>query len=143
MKYLSIALIFLLIVFSFGCENSTSQNKPQTTEDTPEQITNTDILKVWATHGFVGPLSHEPNLQISAEQSDTIKDVWDSCVWENNVSETVYDYVFVDKEREVRYSYDEGIFNDVTNMKSTILSKEMHAKVNNVVDWLIVLPIID
>jgi hypothetical protein len=51
--------------------------------------------------------------------------------------------VFIDGDREVRYSYDVGIFNDITNMRSIVLTSELRAEVNNIVDHLIVLPIID
>lgn len=95
------------------------------------------ILKVYG----IGP--GLKNLQISEEQSNTLRKIWDGCEWENAVTETVYDYVFTDGDRKVHYSYDEGIFNDVTNLKSVILTSELRTVINNVIDNLVVLPTVD
>ena len=141
MKLLSIALAFVLIFCLVGC--NTDRSLEDTNVISTENVVDNDVLKVWATYGFISPRPKNPNLEISQEQSDTIKDIWQRCEWTDNVTETAYDYIFVDGEQEIRYSYDEGIFNDVTNMKCALLSDEMHTEVNNVVDWLIVLPIID
>ena len=142
MKYLSFALAFLLVFCLAGCTHDDTPCLYPDLQSRPDVIID-DTLKVWATFGFVRPRSKNPNLEISREQSDTIKAVWERCEWTDDVTETVYDYIFVDGEREVRYSYDEGIFNDVTNMKCAVLSDEMCTEVNNVIDRLIVLPIID
>ena len=141
MKFLSVTLAFILIFCLVGC--NTERSIEDTNISSTENVVDNDVLKVWATYGFVRPRPKNPNLEISREQSDTIKDIWQRCEWRDDVTKTVYDYIFVDGEREVRYSYDEGIFNDVTNMKNAVLSDEMRTEVNNVVDKLIVLPIID
>ena len=141
MKLLSIALTFVLIFCLVGC--NTDRSLEDTNVISTENVVDNDVLKVWATYGFASPTSKNPNLKISQEQSDTIKDIWQRCEWTDDVTETAYDYIFVDGEQEIRYSYDEGIFNDVTNMKSAILSDEMHTEVNKIVDKLIVLPTID
>jgi len=108
------------------------------TETQTEAPSNTDsVLKV---HGKEFGLD---KLQISEEQAGTVKEIWGNCEWEDEVTETVYDYVFIDGDREVRYSYDVGIFNDVTNMKSCILTSELRAEINNIIDHLVVLPTVD
>lgn len=83
------------------------------------------------------------NLQMSKDQAEFIIQVWNDSTWEYDVSKTAYDFVFRCGDREVRYCYDEGIFNDWTNMKHIVLSPDQKAQVNKVIDNFIVLPIID
>ena len=141
MKYLSLVLSVLLIFCFVGCNADTtvsdSSSPSDTTENTTEEIIQSHLLKV---RGMRFGLER---LQISEEQSNSVKEIWESCEWIDDVTETVYDYVFIDGEREVRYSYDAGIFNDVTNMRSVFLTNELHTEMNNIIDHLIVLPVVD
>ncbi len=84
-----------------------------------------------------------PDLEITKVQAEFILDVWEVGMWENDIAEAEYDYVFRDGNVEVRYSYDDGIFNDVTNNKHLILSSSLKAEVNKIVDRFIVLPVVD
>ena len=84
-----------------------------------------------------------PDLQITTEQAEFIIDVWNNSVWENSITKTVYDYVFRGDNIEVRYCYDEGIFDDVINNKHVILSEDIREQVNKTVDKFIVLPTIN
>lgn len=84
-----------------------------------------------------------PDLQMSKEQAEFIIKVWNDSTWEYDVSKTAYDFVFRCGDWEVRYCYDEGIFNDWTNMKHIVLSPDQKAQVNKVIDNFVVLPIID
>ena len=141
MKYLSLVLSVLLIFCFVGCNADTtvsdSSSPSDTTENTTEEITQSHLLKV------CGMRFGLERLQISEEQSNSVKKIWECCEWIDDVTETVYDYVFIDGEREVRYSYDAGIFNDVTNMRSVFLTNELHTEMNNIIDHLIVLPVVD
>ena len=168
MKYLSVFLSFMFIFCLVGCNADTTDLDPPSTADateisteemlpstadateiTTEEILSStvdttvndteetiqsDVLKVYGT-GF-----GLDKLRISEEQANTVKEIWENCEWADDVTETVYDYVFIDGDREVRYSYDEGIFNDVTNIRSLILTSELRTEINNIVDHLIVLP---
>ena len=166
MKYLSVFLSLMLIFCLVGCNSDTTDSDLPSTADatkiTTEEILSStadttdldlpstvdttvnnteemipsDVLTVYGTFGL-------DKLRISEEQALTIKEIWESCEWADDITETVYDYVFIDGDREVRYSYDEGIFNDVTNMKSLILTSELRVEINNIVDHLIVLPTVD
>ena len=171
MKYLSVFLSFMFIFCLVGCNADTTDldlpsaadateitteeilsntvdateitteeilsNTADATEITTEEMIQSDLLKVYGTGLGLD------NLQISEEQSNAVKEIWENCEWTDGVTETVYDHVFIDGDREVRYSYDEGIFNDVTNKRSLILTSELRAEMNNIVDYLIVLPTID
>lgn len=91
------------------------------------------------TAGNIG----KPDLKISNEQAEEIKSVWNNASWQNDVTKTEYDYVFRYSDREVRYSYEEGIFNDITSNKHLVLSDEQKTQVNAIIDKCVVLPIID
>lgn len=136
MKYLSLVLSVLLIFCFVGCNADTTVSDSSSPSDTTENTTE-EMLKV---RGMRFGLER---LQISEEQSNSVKKIWENCEWIDDVTETVYDYVFIDGEREVRYSYDAGIFNDVTNMRSVFLTNELHTEMNNIIDHLIVLPVVD
>jgi len=142
-KMIALILAMFCVLALIGCENTpevqaTESDTPLNTETQTEAPSNTDsVLKV---HGKEFGLD---KLQISEEQAGTVKEIWGNCEWEDEVTETVYDYVFIDGDREVRYSYDVGIFNDVTNMKSCILTSELRAEINNIIDHLVVLPTVD
>lgn len=92
-----------------------------------------------STAGNIG----KPDLKISNEQAEELKSVWNNASWQNDVTKTEYDYVFRYGDREVRYSYEEGIFNDITSNKHLVLSAELKTSVNAIIDKLVVLPIID
>ena len=98
-----------------------------------------DYSLTCSTAGNLG----KPDLKISNEQADAIKSVWDNASWQNDVTKTEYDYVFRYSDREVRYSYEEGIFNDITSNKHLVLSDEQKTQVNAIIDKRVVLPIID
>ena len=91
------------------------------------------------TAGNIG----KPDLKISNEQAEEIKSVWNNASWENDVTKTEYDYVFRYGDREIRYSYEEGIFNDITSNKHLVLSDEQKTQVNAIIDKRVFLPIID
>ena len=86
---------------------------------------------------------YNDKLKITEEQAAAVKEIWKSSKWADDVTETAYDYIFMDGGREVRYTYASGIFNDVTYMKSLVLTDELRVKMNDIVDHLVVLPIID
>lgn len=99
-----------------------------------------DYSLTCSTAGNLG----KPDLKISNEQADAIKSVWDNASWENEVIQTEYDYIFhYGDSEEIRYSYGEGIFNDITSNKHLVLSAELKTSVNAIIDKLVVLPIID
>ncbi len=91
------------------------------------------------THGY----SWIPTLEMSKEQAEFIIEIWNESAWKNDVTEIEYDYVFRDENIIVKYLYDEGIFNDVTNNKHVVLSNEIREQVNNTIDHFLVVPIID
>ena len=151
-KMIALILAMFCVLALIGCENTpevatesdtplnteTQTEAPLNTETQTEAPSNTDsVLKVYGTEFGLD------KLQISEEQVGTVKEIWGNCEWADEVTETVYDYVFIDGDREVRYSYDVGIFNDVTNMKSCILTSELRAEINNIIDHLVVLPTVD
>ena len=164
-KMIALILAMFCVLALIGCENTpevqatesdtplnteaqteeplnteTQTEEPLNTETQTEEPSNTDsVLKVYGRGtGFA-----LDKLKISEEQAGTVKEIWGNCEWADKVTETVYDYVFIDGDREVRYSYDVGIFNDVTNMKSCILTSELRAEINNIIDHLVVLPTVD
>ena len=148
MKYVSLVISFILLFSFVGCDADNSNfdalnttditiNTTDITINTTDEMIQSDLLKVYGIEFGLA------NLQISEEQSRVIKEIWKNCEWKGDVTETIYEYVFIDGDREVRYSYDAGIFNDITNMRSIVLTSELRAEVNNIVDHLIVLPIID
>ena len=98
-----------------------------------------DPIRVWKHKNSVG------TLQISKEQSDAVKAIWDSCEWVDSVIHTAYDYEIIDGDngRILHYSYDEGILNDVTNIKSTVLTSELRTEMNNILDSLEVASTVD
>ena len=143
-KMIALILAMFCVLALIGCENTpaevqaTESDTPLNTETQTEAPSNTDsVLKVYGKEFGLD------KLQISEEQAGTVKEIWGNCEWADEVTETVYDYVFIDGDREVRYSYDVGIFNDVTNMKSCILTSEFRAEINNIIDHLVVLPTVD
>ena len=142
-KMIALILAMFCVLALIGCENTpevqaTESDTPSNTETQTKAPSNTDsVLKVYGTEFGLD------KLQISEEQAGTVKEIWGNCEWADEVTETVYDYVFIDGDREVRYSYDVGIFNDVTNMKSYILTSELRAEINNIIDHLVVLPTVD
>ena len=89
------------------------------------------------------PSWSSPDLEISAQQANSIIGIWNRNVWENGVTETEYDFVFRGENLEIRYSYDKGIFNDIINNKHVILSEQMRLQVNEIIDEFVVLPIVD
>ena len=89
-----------------------------------------------------GHLGNAPDLKISNEQAEAIKSVWNNASWENDVTKTKYDYVFRYGYREVRYSYEEGIFNDIISNKHIVLSNELKTQVNSIIDKFVVVPTI-
>ena len=117
---------------------ATESDTPLSTETQTDVPSNTDsVFKVYGTGIGLD------KLQISEEQANAVKEIWENCEWADDVTETMYDYVFIDGDREVRYSYDVGIFNDVTNMKSCFLTNELRAEINDIIDHLVVLPTVD
>ena len=84
-----------------------------------------------------------PDLEMSQEQAEFIIGVWNDSEWENDITKTAYDFVFRGENIEIRYCYDEGIFNDVINNKHVVLPNEIREQVNKTVDKFIVLPIVD
>ena len=142
-KMIALISAMFCVLALIGCENTpevqaTESDTPLNTETQTEAPSNTDsVLKVYGTDFGLD------KLQISEEQAGTVKEIWGNCEWADEVTETVYDYVFIDGDREVRYSYNVGIFNDITNMKSCILTSELRAEINNIIDHLVVLPTVD
>ena len=116
----------------------TQTDVPSNTETQTDVPSNTD--SVFKVYGMGIGLD---KLQISEEQANAVKEIWENCEWADDVTETMYDYVFIDGDREVRYSYDVGIFNDVTNMKSCLLTNELRTEINDIIDHLVVLPTVD
>ena len=141
-KMIALILAMSCVLALIGCAppevQATESDTPSNTETQTKAPSNTDsVLKVYGTEFGLD------KLQISEEQAGTVKEIWGNCEWADEATETVYDYVFIDGDREVRYSYDVGIFNDVTNMKSCILTSELRAEINNIIDHLVVLPTVD
>ena len=95
------------------------------------------------TCSTAGHIGNTPDLKISNEQAEAIKSIWNNAAWENDVTKTEYDYVFRYGEKEIRYSYEKGIFNDITSNKHLVLSNEIKAQVNAIIYKFVVLPIID
>lgn len=89
------------------------------------------------------PSYANPDLQMSKDQAQFIIQVWNDSVWEDDVSKTAYDFVFHCGDREVRYCYDAGIFNDWTNNKHMVLSSDMREQVNATINKFTVLPYVD
>ena len=151
MKNRIVSLLAMFCVLALiGCDNTpepqvTESDTPSNTEtqtDVPSNTeTQTDVPSntdsVFKVYGMGIGLD---KLQISEEQANAVKEIWENCEWADDVTETMYDYVFIDGDREVRYSYDVGIFNDVTNMKSCLLTNELRAEINDIIDHLVVLP---
>ena len=141
MKNRIVSLLAMFCVLALiGCENNpepqaTESDTPLSTETQTDVPSNTD--SVFKVYGMGIGLD---KLQISEEQANAVKEIWENCEWADDVTETMYDYVFIDGDREVRYSYDVGIFNDVTNIKSCSLTNELRAEINDIIDHLVVLP---
>ena len=63
MKFLSVTLAFILIFCLVGC--NTDLSIEDTNISSTENVVDNDVLKVWATYGFVRPSAKNPNLEIS------------------------------------------------------------------------------
>ena len=135
MKKLITLVLSLVCIVSFSACNS--QEVPATSD---EYAISPSLLTCYTAQQ---PSWANPDLQISQEQAEFIIGIWNNSVWENDITETEYDYVFRGENIEVRYCYGEGIFNDTINNKHVILSEDIREQVNKVVDKFIVLPIID
>ena len=135
MKKLITLVLSLVCIVSFSACNS--QEVPATSDEhaiSPSLLTCfTAEQSSWA----------KPDLEISKEQAEFIIGIWNDSEWENDITKTAHDYVFRGDNIEVRYCYDEGIFNDVINNKHVILSDDIREQVNKTVDKFVVLPIID
>ena len=133
-KLTAVVLVLVWILVLCGCN---SQENPAVSD---ECTISPSLLTCYSAQQ---PSLKNPDLEISQEQAEFIIGVWNDSAWENDITKTVYDYVFRGDNIEVRYCYDEGIFNDVINNKHVILSEDIREQVNKVVDKFIVLPIID
>ena len=133
-KLITLVLAIGCVLALFGCNSQENSNVSDENNNEASSLTcYTAQQPSWAN----------PDLQISQEQAEFIIGVWNNSVWENDITETEYDYVFRGENIEVRYCYGEGIFNDAINNKHVILSEDIREQVNKVVDKFIVLPIID
>ena len=133
-KLVALVLSFICTVVFMGC------NLQDTSETSGENnISYSPLICYTATQ----PSWAKPDLELSQEQAEFIIEVWSNSDWENDITKTEYDYVFRGDNVEVRYCYDEGIFNDVINNKHVVLSDDVREQVNKTVDKFIVLPVID
>ena len=133
-KLITLVLAIGCVLALFGCNSQENSNVSDENNNEASSLT---------CYSAQQPSLKNPDLEISQEQADFIIGVWNDSAWENDITKTVYDYVFRGDNIEVRYCYDEGIFNDVINNKHVILSEDIREQVNKVVDKFIVLPIID
>ena len=86
---------------------------------------------------------NSPDLLVSEEQADAIIAIWESGEWRDDVTDSIYQFVFFYEGAKINYCYDIGIFNDVTNIRHLFLSEEKKAEVNAIVDRFIELPKVD
>jgi hypothetical protein len=85
----------------------------------------------------------KPDLQMTQEQAAFIIGVWNDSDWKFSITKTMYDYVFRGENIEMRYCYDEGIFNDVINNRHVFLSDEIREQVNKTIDEFAALSVTD
>ena len=76
----------------------------------------------------------------TTEYMEKTVDIWQALGFRFDCIATGF---MVSPSEEVRYSYGEGIFNDITSNKHLVLSAELKTSVNAIIDKLVVLPIID
>jgi len=98
-----------------------------------------DPILTCSTSGWNGT----PDLQMSDEQIEAIIAVFENGEWQEGEVDIDASYKFIYLGAKIFYSYDGGIFSDVTNGRYLVLSDEKKAEVNNNIDWFISLPIID
>ena len=118
-RLLALVLSLLFTITLFGCNS---------------QDSNTDNLKCFTSYNY--HKDSMPDLEMSQEQMEYIINIWNSSSWENDITKTLYNYVFIGDNIEIRYCYNEGIFNDVINNRHIVLSDEAKMLVNEVIDNL-------
>ena len=115
-RLLALVLSLLFTITLFGCNS---------------QDSNTDNLKCFTSYNYRE--DSMPDLEMSQEQMEYIINIWNSSSWENDITKTLYNYVFIGDNIEIRYCYNEGIFNDVINNRHIVLSDEAKMLVNEVI----------
>ena len=73
---------------------------------------------------------HEQPVELDPKDKNYIIDILNSATWVNDLAKCPPDFVFVTQKQRVNYNCECGIFNDVTNERSTTVSEEQRIAIN-------------
>jgi hypothetical protein len=71
--------------------------------------------------------------ELSEEESSYLRSVWKEADWESGNTKTIYDYVFKLEEFSIRYTSEQGLFNDVTHHRHYKVTEEQRDYINSVI----------
>ena len=109
-KLVALSLIFMLSLTLFGCSEKTYQ---------------------LAWDGFCYTAEHQP-VDMEFEGKKYIINLLNKAVWEANAEDCECDFYFSLQRQRVEYHSECGMFNDITNGKSTKVTEDQRLKINTI-----------
>lgn len=82
-------------------------------------------------------------VELCAEDQQFIINLLNNASWRNDVSNCIVEYVFYTQQQKLHYCAECGLFNDVTAVRSTVLTEQQRQQVNKMLhsgDWTDVTP---
>ena len=111
-KIFALLLICLLCLSVVGC----SENQYQAAWD-----------------GFCYTAEHQP-VEMKSEDKKYIINLLNKAVWETNLEDCECDFYFSLQKQRVEYHSECGMFNDITNGKSTKVTEDQRLKINTILN---------
>ncbi len=76
--------------------------------------------------------TYEQPVELDPKDKNYIIDILNDATWVNDLAKCEADFVFVTQKQRVNYNCECGIFNDVTNKRSTTVSEDQRTMINSI-----------